>query len=69
MSAGLLLRIVFMTAKSARQTTPNLIQNPRLTKRGILTITPKSYAYDIREDLSNRHLYWNNTVQNRIRRR
>jgi len=65
----LLLRIVFGSAKSSRQTTPNLIKNPRLTTRGVLTTIPKSYAYNLPEDFPNRHLYWNNTEQNRIRRK
>lgn len=68
-SANLFLRIVFMTAKSARQTTPNLIKNPKLSSRGLVTVPPKSYAYELPEGLKNRHLYWDNTVQNRIRRK
>lgn len=66
---SLFLKIVYMTAKSARQTTPNLIKNPRLTSRGIISPPSKSYAYDLPDNLKNRHLYWNNTVQNRIRRK
>jgi hypothetical protein len=31
------------TMKSKRQTTPNLIQNPKLTKHGIIKRIPKSY--------------------------
>ena len=41
----LLTQIVFFTAKSRRQTTPNLIKNPILTKRGIFKPPIKSYAY------------------------
>lgn len=67
--SNLFLRLVFATAKSRRQTTPNLIKNPRLTKRGILSKPSQSYAYDLPENLPNRHLYWDNTVQNRIRRK
>lgn len=65
---NLLLKVVFFTAKSARQTTPNLIKNPRLTKRGLLQPTPKSYAYEVPEGVPNAHLYWNNTIQNKLRR-
>ena len=65
----LLLHLVFRTAKSARQTTPNLIKNPRLTPRGIVVTPTKSYAYSLPEGLPNPHLYWNNTVQNRLRRK
>jgi len=46
-SNSLLTRIAFFTAKSARQTTPNLIQNPRLTARGIIKTPSKSYAHVI----------------------
>jgi hypothetical protein len=49
------------TMKSKRQTTPNLIQNPKLTKYGILQRIPKSYDYNLPETLPNRHLYWNIT--------
>lgn len=66
---NLLLKIVFASAKSRRQTTPNLIKNPRLTSRGIISPPSKSYAYNIPENIPNRHLYWNNTEQNRIRRK
>ena len=66
---NLLLKVVFFTAKSARQTTPNLIKNPRLTERGILQPTSKSYAYQIPANTPNSHLYWNHTEQNRLRRR
>lgn len=66
---SLFLRIIFGTAKSARQTTPNLIKNPKLTPRGIFSPPSKSYAYNLPENLKNRHLYWDNTVQNRIRRK
>lgn len=66
---NLLLRIIFGTAKSARQTTPNLIKNPKLTPRGIFSPPSKSYAYNIPENIKNRHLYWDNTVQNRLRRK
>ena len=45
---NLVLRIIFSTAKSRRQTTPNIIKNPRLTPRGILSKTnSKSYAHNI----------------------
>ena len=66
---GLQLKLIYNTAKSARQTTPNLIKNPILARRGLVTQPNKSYAYDLPEDLPNRHLYWNNTIQNRIRRK
>jgi|JI6StandDraft_1071083.scaffolds.fasta_scaffold137633_2 hypothetical protein len=66
---SLFLRIAYLTAKSARQTTPNLIKNPKLTSRGILSPPSKSYAYDLPDTLKNKHLYWDNTVQNRIRRK
>ena len=65
----LLLRVLFETSQSARQTTPNVIKNPILTKRGILRPPNKSYAYVVPENLPNRHLYWNTTVQNRLRRK
>ena len=44
-ASRLTLRLVFFTAKSRRQTTPNLIKNPRLTTRGVLTDPPKSYRH------------------------
>ena len=69
MVRGLQLRLIYGTAKSARQTTPNLIKNPNLTRRGLVTKPNKSYAYEIPENISNKHLYWNNTIQNRIRRK
>ena len=65
----LLLKIIFQTAKSARQTTPNLIKNPKLTKHGIFSPPSKSYAYNLPQDLPNRHLYWDNNLQNRLRRK
>jgi len=68
-SNRLLTQIVFFTAKSRRQTTPNLIKNPILTKRGIFKPPIKSYSYEIPENIPNSHLYWNNTVQNRLRRK
>lgn len=66
---SLLLRLAFFTAKSARQTTPNLIKNPRLTERGLLKYPNKSYAYEVPADLPDRHLYWDNTAQNKLRRK
>jgi hypothetical protein len=56
------------TAKSRRQTTPNLFQNPKLTKHGLIEPIPRSYDYNLPEDLPNRHLYWDRTVQNKARR-
>lgn len=47
--------------KSGRQNTPRLFKNPKLTPRGWLYKIPKSYDYDLPEDLPNRHLYWNKT--------
>ena len=44
---NLLFKVVFFTAKSARQTTPNLFKNPRLTKRGLVQPTSRSYAYEV----------------------
>ena len=46
-ASRLTLRLVFFTAKSRRQTTPNLIKNPKLTERGILTRQPRSYRHAI----------------------
>jgi hypothetical protein len=66
---NLFLKIAFFTAKSARQTTPNLIKNPRLTSRGIISPPNKSYSYEIPENMPNSHLYWNNTLQNKLRRK
>ena len=65
----LLKNIVFYTKKSRRTTTPKPFNNPRLTTLGILTKKPKSYDYDLPENLPNRHLYWNRTEQNRIARK
>jgi hypothetical protein len=67
-SRDLLLRLAFFTTKSRRQTTPNLFQNPKLTERGIITKQPKSYAYNVPQTVPNHHLYWNHTLQNKIRR-
>lgn len=58
----------FFTMKSKRQFTPNLFQNPKLTKHGIIERIPKSYDYNLPDDLPNRHLYWNRAVQNKARR-
>lgn len=44
---SLLTKIIFLTAKSRRQTTPNLIKNPILSKRGIFKAPEKSYSYEI----------------------
>jgi len=59
---------LYFTMKSKRQFTPNLIQNPKLTKHGIIQRIPKSYDHNLPEDLTNRHLYWNKSVQNKARR-
>ncbi len=37
----------YFTMKSKRQFTPNLIQNPKLTKHGIIQRIPKSYDYNL----------------------
>jgi hypothetical protein len=66
---NLLLKVVFFTAKSARQTTPNLIKNPRLTKRGLVQPTSRSYTYEVPEGTPNAHLYWDNTLQNKLQRK
>lgn len=68
-TSNLALKIAFFTSQSARQTTPNIIKNPILSKRGIVKPPPKSYAYNLPENLPNRHLYWDNKVQNRLRRK
>lgn len=66
---NLLLRLVFGTKQSARQTTPRLFKNPRLTSRGYLPLRSRSFSYEIPPDTPNRHLYWNNTEMNRLLRR
>jgi len=68
-ASTLLFRVTFLTSQSARQTTPNLIKNPTLARRGIVIPPNKSYAYNLPENLPNRHLYWNHNVQNRLRRK
>ena len=56
----MMLRIAFdFTKVSKRQNTPKLFKNPALTPRGIIKKMPKSYNYELPEDLPNRHLYWN----------
>ena len=65
----LLKNIVYFTKKSRRTTTPKPFNNPSLTTRGILQKQPKSYDYDLPEDLPNRHLYWDRTKQNRLARK
>jgi hypothetical protein len=57
------------TMKSRKQTTPNLIQNPKLTKHGIIKRIPQSYDYDLPQTLPNRHLYWDRSVQNKLYRK
>lgn len=47
MKSNMLVRIVYGSAKSSRQTTPNLIKNPKLTERGIIKPISKSYAYNL----------------------
>lgn len=37
----------FFTMKSKRQFTPNLFQNPKLTKHGIIERIPRSYDYNL----------------------
>ena len=59
---GLITIPVYFTQKSKRQTTPNLFQNPKLTRWGLLNKIPKSYKHNLPEDLPNRHLYWNRSV-------
>lgn len=39
--------IYFFTMKSKRQFTPNLFQNPKLTKWGIFERLPKTYDYNL----------------------
>lgn len=58
----------FFTMKSKRQFTPNLFQNPKLTKHGIIEKIPRNYDYNLPENLPNRDLYWNRSVQNKARR-
>lgn len=65
----LCIKIIYGTKQSRAQTTPNLFKNPHLTPRGFDYKQPKSYDYDLREDLPNRHLYWNKTEQNRLSRK
>jgi|JI6StandDraft_1071083.scaffolds.fasta_scaffold119290_1 hypothetical protein len=65
----LLRNVVFFTSNSRKTTTPKLIRNPALTKRGTLEIKPKSYNYDLSAaHVTNKHLYWNRTEQNRLLR-
>ena len=65
----LVQRLVFFTSNSRKQTTPKLIRNPLLTKKGTLEIKPKSYNYDLAAaHVTNKHLYWNRTEQNKLLR-
>lgn len=66
--SNLLKTIVFHTTKSKRTTTPTPFNNPRLTPRGIITKQPRSYDYNLPDDLPNRSLYWNRSVQNKAQR-
>lgn len=61
-----MLRVAFdFTKISKSQNTPRLFKNPALTPRGIVRKMPKTYNYDLPEDIPNRHLYWDRTVQNK----
>lgn len=65
----LVRKVLFFTSNSRKQTTPKLIRNPRLTKKGLLEVKPKSYNYDLAAPhVTNKHLYWNRVEQNRILR-
>jgi len=44
---GLMTIPVYFTQKSKRQTTPNLFQNPKLTRWGLLNKIPKSYNHNL----------------------
>ena len=66
---SLLTTIAFYTRKSRRTTTPKPFNNPRLTPNGIVTKQPRSYDYDLPDDLPNRHLYWDRSAQNKIARK
>lgn len=66
---SLLKNIVFYTKKSRRTTTPRPFNNNRLTPHGIVVKQPRSYDYQLPEDLPNRHLYWNRTEQNKVARK
>lgn len=62
-------KIIYQTAKSKKQTTPNLFQNPRLTPYGLVEKKQKTYDYNLPEDLPNRNLYYNRTESNRLSRK
>jgi len=66
---SLLKNIVFYTQKSKRTTTPKPFNNPQITPQGILTKQPRSYDYQFYENLPNKHLYWNRSVENKISRK
>lgn len=65
----LITRIIYCTKKSKRQTTPSLFKNPKLTPYGLIQKQPKSYDYNLPEDLPNRHLYYQRTEHNRTERK
>ena len=62
---NLVSTLVQPTTKSRRQFTPKLIQNPKLTKKGIVGPTKRSYDYNLPDDLPNRHLYWDRKIMNK----
>lgn len=66
--SSLIKTIVFYSKKSKKTTTPVPFNNPQLTPLGIITKQPKSYDYNLPEDLPNRNLYWDRTVQNKLAR-
>jgi len=66
---NLLQNIIYHTQKSKRTTTPKPFNNPQITPQGILTKQPRSYDYDLYENLPNKQLYWNRTVENKLSRK